>query len=560
MKKVNGGRLFAKALKKEGVEQVFALAGGHIMPIFYGCRAEGIEVVDCRHECAAAFAADAYAQATGRPGVIITTAGPGITNTITGMVEAGQHGVPIIQIGGAAPVIENDTGGLQEINSLEILSSATKWARKIYHTQRIPDYVSMAFRYALGGTPGPVYLECAADTLYTEINEQRVHYPEFYRSDFQPFGDDMAVKKAAELLVDAKKPVMVIGENARFSATYGEAIAELIDYLKIPTEVMTMSRGLFGDEDNPMFRLGIGALAAADVILMLGVKNDYQIYYAKPPFFNPEAKLIQVNTDSRKIGFNAPAHVGIVGGAGAVARQILEAVKEKVSPREDLFWIEEAGKLTEEIAMPWFEGFTADSKPIHPGRCAAEVAEFLNSEGRDWTLVADGGESMDWIRIAASAHRPGQILTFGSFGTIGVGHGFVIGAWYANRKPILLYTGDGSFGFYSMEFDTFARKQIPVVCVISNDSAWGMIKNAETLVNPHETEKGHVGLKLEYMRHYEKLANLWDGYGELVTEADQIIPAIKRGYASGKPAIINVEVDQKSINPITRMYAEGFSV
>ena len=560
MAKVDGGRLFAKALKKEGVEQIFCLAGGHIMSLFYGCRAEGIKVIDVRHECAGAYAADAYARVTGKPGVIVTTAGPGITDTITAMAEAKLQGVPVIHIGGASPFKENDTGPLQDMNTLEILSTCTKWARKIYQIERIPEYVSMAFRHAMDATPGPVYLECPMDVMVTAtIDEENVYFPEKYRTEALPFGDPDLIEKAADMLINAERPAMVIGDVARFSAQYGESIAELVDYLKIPVMCQTMPRGLFANEEtNPLFKLGSGALSAADVVLMLSVNNDYRVGKARPPMFNKDAKLIQVHPDVTKIGYNAPAEIGIVGGAGPVAKQILEAVKAKTAKKEDMTWINEVQERAKAVAKPWMEGFTAEGTPMHPGRCAYEVAKFLNTEGKDWTVVCDGGDAAQWIKTAATARRPGQIINYGPLGTIGTGAGFTLGAWAANGKPVLYYTGDGSFGFYPMEFDTFVKQGVPVVCVISNDSSWGMIKLSETFIHPDEVKKGHVATELANMRRYDKIPAMWDGYGELVTKPEDIIPAIKRGYESGKPAIINVQVDKENMSPVTKSFGAPF--
>jgi acetolactate synthase I/II/III large subunit len=257
------------------------------------------------------------------------------------------------------------------------------------------------------------------------------------------------------------------------------------------------------------------------------------------------------------IGFNASAEIGIVGGAGAVASQILEAVKTKTPIRAKSTWIEEASQIAQENNKPWFEGFHSDQMPIHPGRCAFEVARFIEQDGYDWTIICDGGEASDWVRPAVNAHRPGQVLSYSTAGTIGFGPGFTTGAWAANGKPVLYYTGDGSFGFYMGEFDTFCRNNIPVVCVISNDSAWGMIKLLENIRNPEEVARGHVGLDLCDLREYEKLVSIWDGYGERVTRPEEIIPAIRRGFASGKPAIINVEVDHVSITPSSRSSVVG---
>lgn len=558
MAKIDGGRLFAKALKREGVEHIFVLAGGHIMPIFYGCRAEGIEVIDFRHENSAVYAADAYARVSGRPGVVVTTAGPGITHTVTAMSEALGQGVPLIQIGGASADIESDTGSLQDLDTMAIMSCVSKWARKIRHGHRIPEYVVMAWRNAFDATPGPVYLEIGADVLAREVDEDKVLYPEHSRTDAQPFGDPSLIGKAADLLAAASCPAMVLGDNARFSSQYGESITELVDYLKMPVMAQPMCRGLFADEEaNPLFRLGLG-MAGADVILLLGVLNDYRVLKLNAPLVPPHAKLIQVNPDVARIGYNAPAHVGIVGGAGAVAMQLLEAVKKRRQKREDLAWVETAKGIAGFVEAGYDEGFQSSALPMNPGRCAYEVGRFLATEGRDWTVVCDGGDAAQWIKQAAFARRPGQILNYGPNGTIGTGPGFSIGAWMANRKPVLCYTGDGSFGFYPMELDTCEKLGIPLVCVISNDSAWGMIKLSEQFVNPDEvSQRGHCGVELCHMREYEKMAAVWCGYGEKVYDPNDIVPAIKRAAATGKPSIINVEVDKHSMSPITKMFGDS---
>ena len=556
---VDGGKLFAQALKREGVEQIFTLAGGHIMPIYYGCREVGIRIIDFRHECAATYAADAYARVTGKPGVVVTTAGPGVTNTTTAMSEALYQGSPILHIGGASPSVMSDTGDEQDVNTLEIMGAVSKWARRIYHPHRIPEYVGMAFRHVMDATPGPVYLEIGLDVLISRLEEDEIYYPDEYHAQAQSFGDPALIEKAAEMLIAAQKPMIIVGDGARFFAQYGDAVAELADYLKIPVSVQTVCRGLFADEDNnPLFRFA-GAETGADVLLMLDVNNNFLVNKCRPPFFRPDARFIQVSPDVTRIGYNAPAAIGIVGGAGPVARQIYDAVKAKTKVRGESAWLEEAGAIVQQVAKPYVKGFMSQEAPMHPGRCAFEVAKFLNEEGRGWTVVCDGGDAAEWIVAAVTARRPGQIIKYGPNGTIGYGAGASVGAWAANRNPVLYYTGDGSFGFYPMEFDTFCKQGVPLVCVISNDSAWGMIKQGEIMAHPKEVVRGHVGVELHHMRAYEKLAAIWDGYGVKVTKPEQIAPAIRKGYASGKPAIINVEVSKLHASPVTEAIGFEFS-
>ena len=556
MASIDGGTMFGRALRNEGVEKAFVLCGGHIMPIFYGMRDAGIEIIDTRHECAAIYAAIAYSQVTGKPGVVVTTAGPGVGNTAAGMMEAESLGVPLIQIGGAVAVNQTDAGDLQDMSTLKLMDSCSKWARKITSAARIPEYVSMAFRHALDASPGPVYLEAPTDLLFHKLDEEKVRFP-LGGTHAIPSGDPQLVDAAAELLANAERPAAMIDDGARFN--FGDcagAVAELSNYLNMPVGVNRMCRGMFGDEsENPQLKMN-SAVARADVVLGLGCRFDFRL--AQGRMIPNDATVIQVHHDARQIGFNLRADLGIVGGSGPVASQILEAVKSKRGKQQDGQWMAMAKQIAEVSSTAFTQGFAAEGTPVHPGRCAAEVAGFLEGEGRDWTLISDGGEASVWMGGAATAYRPGQILGTGANGTIGTGPGLAVGAWAANRKPVLWYTGDGSFGFYAMELDTMAKLEIPVVCVISNDSAWGMIKLAEKYIRADDVnEKGHCNVELHPMRAYEKMAEMWGGYGECVKDPAEIGPAIQRAAAHGRPAIINVEVDQVSLSPFIAGYAKA---
>jgi acetolactate synthase-1/2/3 large subunit len=552
MSMVDGGALVGKALANEGVEKAFVLCGGHIMPIFYGMRNAGIEIVDMRHECAAVYAAIAYTRASGKAAVVVTTAGPGVGNTPAGMMEAESLGIPLLQIGGAVAMGMRDTGDLQDMSTLNVMETCSKWARKVTSTDRIPEYISTAFRHALDSTPGPVYLEIPTDLLFAGVEEGTANFPVNYRAGSIPYGDPALIDSAAELLVNAERPAVVVDDGARFGlGDHAGAVAALSDYLKIPVGVTGSScRGFFGDEyENPLLKMNMAGMA--DVVLALGCRFDFRMGLGR--MIPGDAKVIQVHTDMRQMGFNLRADIGIVGGAGPVAVQLLEAVKSKRDKPVDVSW---TGPSTKRDASTLPEPYQAEGVPVHPARCAGEVAKFLEEEGRDWTLICDGGEASVWMGLAATAYRSGQIHATGANGTIGTGPGLAVGAWTANRKPVLWYTGDGSFGFYAMELDTMARLGIPVVCVISNDSAWGMIRLTEKFIRPDEVEKkGHCNVELQHMRAYEKMAAMWGGHGERVTDPGEIVPAIKRAVANGKPSIVNVEVDKVSLSPFIAGYA-----
>ena len=552
MSEIDGGALVGKALANEGIEKAFVLCGGHIMPIFYGMRNAGIEIIDLRHECSAVYAAIAYTRSSGKPAVVVTTAGPGVGNTPAGMMEAQSMGIPLLQIGGAVTMEKRDAGDLQDMDTLQLMKACSKWAKRVTYAHRIPEYVSMAFRHAMNHLPGPVYLELPTNVLWKKIEEEKVNFPVNYRTDAIPEGDAGQVDSAAELLANAKRPAAVIDDGARFGiGEHADSIGALSKFLKMPVGMTGAScRGLFGDETkNPMLRTN--AIWNADVVLALGCRFDFR--HGSGQGIPEETKVIQVHTDSREIGFNLRADIGIIGGAGPVAGQLLEAVKKKRQKPADTPWL---GDLNENWPVDLPGAFHSEGTPIHPARCAGEVAKFLSQEGRDWNLITDGGEASVWMSLAARATRPGQIHGSGPNGTIGTGPCLAVGAWAANRKPVLWYSGDGSFGFYSMELDTMERLGIPVVCVISNDSAWGMIRLEQRWVRPEEVEaRGQCNTELYHMRSYEKIVSMWDGHGELVTDPDEIVPAIKRAVANGKPSIINVEVDKVSPSPFIGGYA-----
>jgi len=539
MAQLDGGELFGRALVNEGVEKAFVLCGGHIMPILYGMRNAGIEIVDMRHEAAAVHAAMAYIRGSGKPAVVVTTAGPGVGNTASAMMDSEALSIPLLQIGGAVALNKRDAGDLQDMSTLNLMESVCKWARKITSTHRIPEYVSMAFRQAWDSNPGPVYLEVPTDLVFAKVDEEIVVFPEDYKAASMPSGDAALIEEAAALLAGAERPALMVDDGARWSmGDNADAISELSNYLKAPVGVSgTSCRGMFGDElDNPLVKTD--ATWGADVVLALGCRFDFRM--GSGAGIPKGAKIIQVHTDMHQIGFNVRADVGIVGGSGPVAKQILDAVEARRNPKADDSWIGATGKGG---VADLHEVYSDIKTPTHPARCAGDVARFLEEEAQDWNVVVDGGENYVWMMGATTVRQPGHYHAHSGSanGNIGTGPAVAVGAWAANGKPVLLYTGDGSFGFYAMEMETMARLGIPVVVVISNNSAWGMISLAEQYIRPDEIkEKGQCHTTLPNMVAYEKMAAMWEGHGEKVTDPDEILPAIRRAAANGKPSIINV--------------------
>ena len=544
MAMICGGDLFVKALKREGVKYIFTLCGGHIAPIYNACINEGIEIIDVRHEQAAAHAADGWARVTGEPGVAVVTAGPGVTDSITGVAEAFVAGSPLVEFGGRAPLMGFELGVLQDVDQVRLMEPVTKWAKTVYEARRIPEYVSIAFRKARSGTPGPVYLDCPLDILLMqEVDESEVIFPENYRAEQEADGNPTLVRKAVELLMAAERPVVIAGDGL-FWAKGDTELREFVELVKIPVRTIGFARGAV-PEDHPL-ALARAGTAMADVVMTLGVKFDFNLGYGRSPVFNADTKFIQVSIDASMIGHNRGADIGIVGSPKAVLRQMSNEIKTTKKKNKGSAWLEELSSMARTAEEQAAQIYSTESLPIHPARLAKEVAEFLN---KDAVVITDGGDAAAWFTPLVEAQTMGQMLTTGALGCLGTGTGFALAAKLANRdKQVLIYFGDGSFGFNGMEFDTFVRHELPVVAVISNDSAWGMVKHWHRKTYGEERLTGTL---LKPRQRYDKMVEALGGYGEYVDRIEDIKPALARAFASGLPACINVEVDTKPASPAT---------
>lgn len=540
---VCGGDLFVKALKREGVKCIFTLSGGHTAPIYNACYDEGIEIIDVRHEQIAAHAADGWARVTGEPGVAVVTAGPGVTDSISGIAEAFMAGSPLIEFGGCAPMKKFEMGVLQDLDQVRLMEPITKWAKAIYEARRIPDYVSMAFRKAKSGTPGPVYLECPIDILMQKVEESEVVFPENYYAEQEANGNPTLIREAIELLMSAERPIIIAGDGL-FWAKGDKELREFVELVEIPVRAIGFARGAV-PEDHPLVFTQAG-MAEADVVLTLGVKLDYSLGYGQPPVFNAAAKFIQVSNDGSMIGYNRGADIGILGSPKAVLKQMINEIKTTKKKPGNSAWLDQIRSLSKASEKQLAKAYSADSLPIHPARLAREVAEFLD---KDAVVARDGADCTYWFMPLIKAQSMGQLLTTTAFGCLGSGTGFALAAKLANRdKQVFIYYGDGTFGLNGMEFDTFVRHNLPIVSVISNDSAWGMVKHMHRM---WYGEDRLTGTLLKPGQRYDKMVEALGGYGEYVTKIEDIKPALARAVASGLPACINVEVDPKPAHPVT---------
>ena len=532
---IHGGWLVAKILKREGVEVVFTLSGGHIAAIYDGCLREGIRVVDTRHEQAAVHAAEGWAKCTRRPGVALLTAGPGVTDGITGVANAYLAGSPILVIGGAAPLSLWDRGALQEMNQIDLLRPITKWARTVHETARLGEYTAMAFRQMLSGKPGPTFLEVPMDVLNNFADTDTLFdpgEPAYYRTTGRIFPDPDLVVKAAALLEKAQRPVIMAGTAVWWCDAAG-ALRQLAERIQAPVFLNGAGRGCL-PPTHPLFFSAARrkALEGADTILAVGTRMDFRLNHGQPPLIPAEAQVIWFDLAGEDVGVNRGAAVGLVGDVGVSMQQLAEATQQ----HNESEWLEYI--RTEERRALGRDGalMSSDAVPIHPMRFCREIRDFIDE---DTTVVGDGGDIVSYGGRVINVYKPGYWLDPGPMGCLGTGTGFAMAAQIARPgKKVLILHGDGAFGLNGMEFESMVRQKLPVVSIIGNDGAWGQIKHPQRAMIGHAT-----AAELTPGIRYDKMVEALGGYGELVERPEDIRPALERAFASGLPACVNVLID-----------------
>ncbi len=534
---MHGGRVVARALRREGVSHVFTLCGGHVMSIYDGCLDEGIAVVDVRHEQSAAHAADGWARVTGQPGVAIVTAGPGLTDAVTGVATAWRANIPMVCIGGQAPRAFQDMGGLQDMAHVDLMKPITKWAVAVPSSKRLGEYVATAFRVATTNVPGPVFLEMPLDFLFDMVEEKDISEWSHSRTEAGVGPDPRYVEKAFELLRGAQRPVGLVGSQL-FWSKQRDVYPEFVRTFGMPIYVNGQARGSL-DPDDPHWFLQTrkDALKKADVVLIFGTPLDFRIGYGRDRVINPDAKLIQVDLDGRELGRNRPCDVGIIGDTGMVMAGLTQLAKDaKHTPELARPWLAELRGLEKQKWEGLQSQLTSDEAPLNPLRVCAEVDKFLT---KDTIVIGDGG---DFVGSAANVLRPrgfGHWLDAGPLGTLGAGPGYAMAAKLASPKSdVIIMYGDGAFGLNMMEFEACIRQKINIVGIIGNDAAWTQILRGQVqLYGPDRTPACRLA-----PTRYDLMIEAMGGHGEWVERPDDLKPAIKRALTCGKPAVVNVRI------------------
>jgi acetolactate synthase-1/2/3 large subunit len=559
---MHGGDVIARVLAAQGVQFLFTLCGGHISPILVGCKQQGIRVIDTRHEVTAVFAADAVARLTGRPGVAAVTAGPGLTNTITAVKNAQVAQSPLVLIGGAAPTMLKGKGALQDIDQMALIRPHVKWARSVRRVRELVPVFEQAFREAQSGVPGPVFVECAVDLLYDEAVVRQWYAAAsggrtladralalylnrhvnqmFAGADDATIGstinpapatpDDAHVSKVAAQLQRAERPVLLVGSQALLDAPNAPEIARAVERLSVPTYLSGMARGLLGKDHSLQLRhQRRAALKEADLVILAGVPCDFRLDYGR--HIRRSAVYVSANRSAHDLRLNRRPDIGALCDPGLFLRRLAAYMPTEERSRDWKAQLRARDQArNEEIARQAQE----PSDNINPIHLCREIDGALQPNS---VIVGDGGDFVATASYTISPRGPLTWLDPGAFGTLGVGAGFALGAKLCRPDAeVWALFGDGALGYSLVEFDTFARHQIPIIAVVGNDGSWTQIAREQI-----ELLHDDIGTTLAYTDYHRTV----EGFGaagfalhdpELIPETLEQARAVT---ASSKPVLIN---------------------
>jgi acetolactate synthase-1/2/3 large subunit len=529
----HAGQQAIAAMLAFGTDVMFSLNGGHIWPLYEAARDQGMRVVDTRHEQTATFAAEAWAKLTRRPGLAALTAGPGITNGVSAITTAHFNGSPLVVLGGRAPELRWGSGSLQEMDHVPVVSSITKSAATVRDAAQAGAMVRAAASLSMTPHRGPTFLDFPLDVFSPSAGEFDV-VDESVRLGATP--DPEAVGQLAALVATAERPAFIVGSDVYWDGAWDELRAA-VEELRVPCFFNGLGRGMLPADHELAFLRTRGLLKQrADLVVVLGTPLDFRLGFGR--FGNATIAHV-VDAPSQ-----AAQHVEVTTVVGDFA-EVLGALGDYTGTRADHeAWIAElraaetAGRASDQSML------TAADAPIRPSRIYGELAKRL---ARDAVVICDGGDFASYAGKFVEVFQPGCWLDTGPYGCLGNGPGYAIAARVARpSSQIALLLGDGAAGFSLMDVDSMVRHNLPVVMIVGNNGMWGLEKHPMQMIYGWD-----VACDLQPGCRYDEVVRALGGDGELVTDPEQIGPAMDRAFASGVPYLVNVLTEPSDVYPRT---------
>jgi acetolactate synthase-1/2/3 large subunit len=527
----HAGQQAIAAMLVFGTDVMFTLNGGHVWPLYEAARDQGMRVVDTRHEQTATFAAEGWAKLTRRPGLAVLTAGPGITNGISAITTAHFNGSPLVVLGGRAPELRWGSGSLQEMDHVPVVASITKSAATVKEAIHAAAMVHGAARLAMTPHRGPTFLDFPLDVFGPSAGE--------FDSVDETVGrgedpDPDSVGELAASIANAERPAFIVGSDVYWSGAWTELRAA-VELLRVPCFFNGLGRGVVPADHELAFLRTRGLLKQrADLVVVLGTPLDFRLGFGR--FGNAQIAHV-VDAASQ-----AARHVEVTTVAGDL-RQILRSLAEYAGSRVDHEdWIaelratESKGREADQMLL------SAVDAPIRPSRIYGELAKRL---ARDAVVICDGGDFASYAGKFVEVFEPGCWLDTGPYGCLGNGPGYAIAARVARpSSQIAVLLGDGAAGFSLMDVDSMVRHNLPVVMIVGNNGMWGLEKHPMQMIYGWD-----VACDLQPGCRYDEVVRALGGGGELVTDPEQIGPALDRAFASGVPYLVNVLTEPTDVYP-----------
>jgi acetolactate synthase I/II/III large subunit len=539
------GHVAVEVLRRSGIEHLFTLSGGHIFPLYEGCRDRGVRLIDTRHEQAATFAAEGLAKLTRRTQVAALTAGPGVTNAVSAVATARFGGSPLTVLGGRAPEGTWGRGGLQEIDHVSFMAPLTKHATTARGADEVAGAVAEALEVAARPRRGPTFVDVPMDTIYTPADEAKVVDP---APAGEPPVDEDALARAAQRLATAERPVLIAGTDVWLSAAEAELV-DLVETARVPTITNGMGRGtLAADHDLAVAWARREALADADLVVVIGTPLDFRLGFGS---FPSGAPVIHVMDTAEQLATHASLAEGVAGHLPAVLAGLASAAG---GPTGDLAearagWAQrladtERARREEQTAL-----LRSTADPIHPARVYGELRRVLD---RDAVVIGDGGDFVSYAGKYVDAHTPGCWLDPGPYGCLGTGMGYAMAARLAHPdRQVVALLGDGAAGFGLLDVETLVRHQLPVVMIVGNNGVWALEKYPmQQLYDGWDT-----AADLQPGLRYDQVVAAMGGAGETVARPDDLAPALRRALDAGVPYLLNVLTDPEVAYPRSTMLA-----
>jgi acetolactate synthase I/II/III large subunit len=550
----HGGAQAVAAARRHGVQTMFTLSGGHVFPLYDGAvKADSpLRIVDVRHEQTAVFAAEATARLTRSPGLAVLTAGPGVTNGVSGVTTAHFNGSPVVVLAGRAPDSRWGSGSLQEIDHVPLLAPVTKRAWTVHSAGEVGAAVDEAFDLARARHRGPVFLDASLEALYGRVPDRPLRRPEGERpppgSARAPQGasngepDLDSITAIARLLAEAERPVLVLGSDVWMDGAELAARSTAVR-LRLPVIANGQGRGILpGGHPMLMTRARGVALGEADLVIVAGTPLDFRLAYGSFGGKNgtPAARVVHVVDAADQVAQHCELAASAAGDLAVFFEGLVAAYGGQTRWVES--WLPRLRRAAEEATKADAGLLGSDARPVHPMRIYGELTRQLEP---DAVIIGDGGDFVSYAGKYLEPQQPGGWLDPGPYGCLGTGLGYAIAARVARpRGQVVLLLGDGAAGFSLMDVDTLVRHQLPVVMICGNNGIWGLEKH------PMQALYGYdVAADLQPGCRYDQVVSALGGAGELVTEASQIAAALGRAFGSGVPYLVNVVTDPKVAYP-----------